>query len=194
MASSVGGEGDSSNSSGSSADWQGISLRASTLGMVRYFHLLGRGPSRFRTEHIGQSSSPRDLTHPAEGSGNSLRSNRGSALLQKLGLAPWWGARIGTFFKAFYDWCSWIPNAPPTMRCPPPTEKGKTTIEYIIKSLPDRGRSCWHLGAVWALSQFQENEVFLGIYPDEHFTEKPVKEAMRKFRKNLDGIASYIAE
>ncbi|XP_026544259.1 arachidonate 5-lipoxygenase isoform X2 [Notechis scutatus] len=93
-----------------------------------------------------------------------------------------------------YDWCSWIPNAPPTMRCPPPTEKGKTTIEYIIKSLPDRGRSCWHLGAVWALSQFQENEVFLGIYPDEHFTEKPVKEAMRKFRKNLDGIASYIAE
>ncbi|XP_070796966.1 polyunsaturated fatty acid 5-lipoxygenase isoform X3 [Pituophis catenifer annectens] len=93
-----------------------------------------------------------------------------------------------------YDWCSWIPNAPPTMRCPPPTEKGKTTIEYIIKSLPDRGRSCWHLGAVWALSQFQENEVFLGIYPDEHFTEKPVKEAMRKFRKNLDRIASYIAE
>ncbi|KAK9403786.1 Arachidonate 5-lipoxygenase [Crotalus adamanteus] len=93
-----------------------------------------------------------------------------------------------------YDWCSWIPNAPPTMRCPPPIEKGKTTIDYIIKSLPDRGRSCWHLGAVWALSQFQENEVFLGIYPDEHFIEKPVKEAMRKFRKNLDGIASYIAE
>ncbi|XP_070796967.1 polyunsaturated fatty acid 5-lipoxygenase isoform X4 [Pituophis catenifer annectens] len=37
-------------------------------------------------------------------------------------------------------------------------------------------------------------QVFLGIYPDEHFTEKPVKEAMRKFRKNLDRIASYIAE
>ncbi|XP_063154677.1 polyunsaturated fatty acid 5-lipoxygenase [Candoia aspera] len=93
-----------------------------------------------------------------------------------------------------YDWCSWIPNAPPTMRCPPPTEKGKTTIEYIIESLPDRGRSCWHLGAVWALSQFQENEVFLGVYPDEHFIDKPVKEAMRKFRKSLDGITSYIAE
>ncbi|KAM3840220.1 polyunsaturated fatty acid 5-lipoxygenase isoform 2-T2 [Vipera latastei] len=93
-----------------------------------------------------------------------------------------------------YDWCSWIPNAPPTMRCPPPTEKGETTIEYIIKSLPDRGRSCWHLGAVWALSQFQENEVFLGMYPDEHFIEKPVKEAMKKFRKSLDGIASFIAE
>nr|XP_060630271.1 polyunsaturated fatty acid 5-lipoxygenase isoform X1 [Anolis sagrei ordinatus] len=93
-----------------------------------------------------------------------------------------------------YDWCSWIPNAPPTMRCPPPTEKGSATIEYIIASLPDRGRSCWHLGAVWALSQFQENEVFLGMYPDEHFIEKPVKEAMKKFRKNLDDITSDISE
>ncbi|XP_030343676.1 arachidonate 5-lipoxygenase isoform X4 [Strigops habroptila] len=57
-----------------------------------------------------------------------------------------------------YDWCSWIPNAPPTMRCPPPTEKGTVTIEQIVESLPDRGRSCWHLGAVWALSQFQDSE------------------------------------
>ncbi|KAJ1142994.1 hypothetical protein NDU88_009306, partial [Pleurodeles waltl] len=57
-----------------------------------------------------------------------------------------------------YDWCSWIPNAPPTMRNPPPTQKGVVTIEHIIETLPDRGRSCWHLGAVWALSQFQENE------------------------------------
>ncbi|XP_015143934.3 polyunsaturated fatty acid 5-lipoxygenase isoform X2 [Gallus gallus] len=93
-----------------------------------------------------------------------------------------------------YDWCSWIPNAPPTMRCPPPTEKGTVTIEQIVESLPDRGRSCWHLGAVWALSQFQDNELFLGMYPDEHFVEKPVKEAMAKFRKNLDEIVSAITE
>lgn len=45
------------------------------------------------------------------------------------------------------------------MRCPPPTEKGTVTIEQIVESLPDRGRSCWHLGAVWALSQFQDKEV-----------------------------------
>ncbi|XP_010127534.1 PREDICTED: arachidonate 5-lipoxygenase, partial [Chlamydotis macqueenii] len=93
-----------------------------------------------------------------------------------------------------YDWCSWIPNAPPTMRRPPPTEKGTVTIEQIVESLPDRGRSCWHLGAVWALSQFQDSELFLGTYPDEHFVEKPVKEAMAKFRKNLDEIVNAIAE
>ncbi|XP_030059340.1 arachidonate 5-lipoxygenase [Microcaecilia unicolor] len=93
-----------------------------------------------------------------------------------------------------YDWCSWIPNAPPTMRCPPPTEKGTITIEHIIESLPDRGRSCWHLGAVWALSQFQDNELFLGMYTDEHFTEKPVKEAMLTFRKALNDISSFIQD
>ncbi|XP_030627290.1 polyunsaturated fatty acid 5-lipoxygenase isoform X2 [Chanos chanos] len=91
-----------------------------------------------------------------------------------------------------YDWCSWIPNSPPTMRKPPPTEKGQVDIKYIVESLPDRGRSCWHLGAVWALSQFQENELFLGMYPDEHFTEKPVKEAMETFRKKLTEISKFI--
>ncbi|XP_025773601.1 arachidonate 5-lipoxygenase [Puma concolor] len=93
-----------------------------------------------------------------------------------------------------YDWCSWIPNAPPTMRAPPPTTKGVVTIEQIVDTLPDRGRSCWHLGAVWALSQFQDNELFLGMYPEEHFIEKPVKEAMARFRKNLAAIVSVIAE
>lgn len=71
-----------------------------------------------------------------------------------------------------YDWCSWIPNAPPTMRAPPPTAKGVVTIEQIVDTLPDRGRSCWHLGAVWALSQFQENEVRPGIAGNsvDHFS------------------------
>uniref|UniRef100_A0A7N8XHX2 Arachidonate 5-lipoxygenase a n=1 Tax=Mastacembelus armatus TaxID=205130 RepID=A0A7N8XHX2_9TELE len=91
-----------------------------------------------------------------------------------------------------YDWCSWIPNAPPTMRRPPPNQKGLADVNMIIESLPDRGRSSWHLGAVWALSQYQENELYLGMYPDEHFIEKPVKVAMEKFRKELAGITSLI--
>uniref|UniRef100_A0A8C2RZT1 Lipoxygenase domain-containing protein n=1 Tax=Capra hircus TaxID=9925 RepID=A0A8C2RZT1_CAPHI len=104
------------------------------------------------------------------------------------------GHPAGSVTVPQYDWCSWIPNAPPTMRAPPPTAKGVVTIEQIVDTLPDRGRSCWHLGAVWALSQFQDNELFLGMYPEEHFIEKPVKEAMARFRKNLDSIVSVIAE
>ncbi|XP_049646630.1 polyunsaturated fatty acid 5-lipoxygenase isoform X3 [Suncus etruscus] len=37
-------------------------------------------------------------------------------------------------------------------------------------------------------------QLFLGMYPEEHFIEKPVKEAMARFRKNLDTIVSKIAE
>ncbi|MCJ8730663.1 hypothetical protein PDJAM_G00187030 [Pangasius djambal] len=91
-----------------------------------------------------------------------------------------------------YDWCSWIPNSPPTMRKPPPTKKGQVDIEFIVNSLPDRGRSCWHLGAVWALSQFQDNELFLGMYSDEHFIDKPVKKAMEAFREKLDELSKAI--
>ncbi|XP_061644796.1 polyunsaturated fatty acid 5-lipoxygenase-like isoform X1 [Phyllopteryx taeniolatus] len=91
-----------------------------------------------------------------------------------------------------YDWYSWIPNAPSTMRKPPPKQKGLANVNLIIDSLPDRGRSSWHLGAVWALSQYQENELYLGMYLDEHFIEKPVKAAMEKFRKTLAEISSAI--
>ncbi|KAM8860360.1 polyunsaturated fatty acid 5-lipoxygenase [Spinachia spinachia] len=91
-----------------------------------------------------------------------------------------------------YDWYSWIPNAPSTMRRPPPTQKGLANVNVVIESLPDRGRSSWHLGAVWALSQYQEGELYLGMYPDEHFIEKPVKAAMEKFRKQLAEISGSI--
>ncbi|XP_075874642.1 polyunsaturated fatty acid 5-lipoxygenase [Nelusetta ayraudi] len=91
-----------------------------------------------------------------------------------------------------YDWCSWIPNAPSTMRQPPPTKKGLADMRLILESLPDRGRSSWHLGAVWALSQYQDTELYLGMYPEEHFIEKPVKDAMEKFRKQLAEITSAI--
>lgn len=80
-------------------------------------------------------------------------------------MGSYWASWVPTLLVLLsqYDWCSWIPNAPPTMRAPPPTAKGVVTIEQIVDTLPDRGRSCWHLGAVWALSQFQENEVRPGI-------------------------------
>ncbi|CAJ1067411.1 polyunsaturated fatty acid 5-lipoxygenase-like [Xyrichtys novacula] len=91
-----------------------------------------------------------------------------------------------------FDWCSWIPNAAPTMRRPPLNQKGVTDMNFIMESLPDRGRCSWHLGAIWALSKYQENELYLGMYPDEHFTEKPVKEAMENFRKQLAEITSSI--
>ncbi|XP_073779153.1 arachidonate 5-lipoxygenase b, tandem duplicate 3 isoform X1 [Danio rerio] len=91
-----------------------------------------------------------------------------------------------------FDWFAWVPNTPSTMRKPPPTEKGKVDMKYIMESLPDRGRSGWHLGALWSLSQFQDNELFLGEYPDKYFTEEPAIEAIKNFRKTLVDITKII--
>ncbi|XP_043093193.1 polyunsaturated fatty acid 5-lipoxygenase-like isoform X2 [Puntigrus tetrazona] len=91
-----------------------------------------------------------------------------------------------------YDWFAWVPNCPSTMRKPPPTQKGQVDMKYIMESLPDRTRSSWHLGAVWALSQFQDEEVLLGVYPNKHFTEKSVTEATKSFRKKLVEVTNII--
>jgi len=58
-----------------------------------------------------------------------------------------------------FDWYGWIPNNPSTMRKAPPKLKGQVDMDYIMESLPDHQRSCKVLGTVWALSQFQNNEV-----------------------------------
>ncbi|CAM4663559.1 unnamed protein product [Leuciscus chuanchicus] len=91
-----------------------------------------------------------------------------------------------------FDWFSWIPNSPSTMRKPPPAQKGQVDMKYIMESLPDRGRSSWVLGITWALSQFQDNELFLGEYPDMYFTEQPVMEAAKTFRKKLAEVTNII--
>uniref|UniRef100_A0A8C1J3G2 Lipoxygenase domain-containing protein n=1 Tax=Cyprinus carpio TaxID=7962 RepID=A0A8C1J3G2_CYPCA len=91
-----------------------------------------------------------------------------------------------------FDWYGWIPNSPSTMRKPPPQQKGQVDLKYIMESLPDRECSSSALGTVWALSQTQENELFLGMYPDMYFTEQPVKEAIKTFRHNLDEVTNII--
>lgn len=71
---------------------------------------------------------------------------------------------------------------PPPPPPPPPKgsllelDKAYQSIRYPLKLFP-------------CLSQ-----LFLGMYPEEHFIEKPVKEAMIRFRKNLEAIVSVIAE
>ncbi|XP_032463550.1 arachidonate 5-lipoxygenase isoform X4 [Phocoena sinus] len=84
-----------------------------------------------------------------------------------------------------YDWYSWIPNAPPTMRAPPPKVKGVVTIEQIVDMLPDRGRSCWHLGAVWALSQFQDNEASVWVCKWAYHPQQSLAVAVLGWREGL---------
>ncbi|XP_056615261.1 polyunsaturated fatty acid 5-lipoxygenase-like [Triplophysa dalaica] len=90
------------------------------------------------------------------------------------------------------DWHAWIPNSPPNMRKQPPQNKDFVNLEYIMDTLPDRDCSINVLGTAWGLSRFQENERFLGMYPDRHFIEEPVKEAIKTFRMKLDDLTDSI--
>ncbi|XP_059360571.1 polyunsaturated fatty acid 5-lipoxygenase-like [Carassius carassius] len=89
-----------------------------------------------------------------------------------------------------FDWYGWIPNGPSMIRKPPPQQKGQVDMKYIMESLPDRESSSKALGTVWALSQTEKNELFLGMYPDMYFTEQPAKEAIKTFRHKLDEVTN----
>uniref|UniRef100_A0A8C1HZ32 Arachidonate 5-lipoxygenase-like n=1 Tax=Cyprinus carpio carpio TaxID=630221 RepID=A0A8C1HZ32_CYPCA len=91
-----------------------------------------------------------------------------------------------------FDWYAWIPNSPSTMRKPPPQKKGQVDMEYIMDSLPDRDCSCKALATVWALTQTEYNELFLGMYPDMYFTEQPAKEAIKTFHHKLEEVTNII--
>ncbi|XP_043093196.1 LOW QUALITY PROTEIN: polyunsaturated fatty acid 5-lipoxygenase-like [Puntigrus tetrazona] len=134
----------------------------------------------------GMKNSPKDCVFP-----NSLKTRE--QLVEYLTVVIFTAsAQHAAVNFGQYDWFAWVPNCPSTMRKPPPTQKGQVDMKYIMESLPDRTRSSWHLGAVWALSQFQDEEVLLGVYPNKHFTEKSVTEATKTFRKKLVEVTNII--
>ena len=58
-----------------------------------------------------------------------------------------------------FDIYSFAPNAPFSLRQPPPTEKGVTTITDILESLPNIFTAGLGIGLVFALAQFSPDEV-----------------------------------
>ncbi|KAG2468361.1 LOX5 lipoxygenase, partial [Polypterus senegalus] len=90
-----------------------------------------------------------------------------------------------------YDWCSWVPNTPCTMRSPPPPKKGLATMELIMNTLPDIHQSCTEVAITWVLSREQPIAVFLGHYP-EYFTEETARAHIKKFQEALGEIEKSI--
>ena len=58
-----------------------------------------------------------------------------------------------------FDEYSFAPNAPFSMRQPPPTEKGKVTVQQVLDSLPDENSIIVDLLLVNQLSQYSDDEV-----------------------------------
>ncbi|XP_066445142.1 polyunsaturated fatty acid lipoxygenase ALOX15B-like [Eleutherodactylus coqui] len=93
-----------------------------------------------------------------------------------------------------FDFYSWMPNGPASMKRPPPTAKGVTTIQSILDALPAVNTTTSQLVVVWQLSSEPQDKRPLGCYPDEHFTEETPQLFIEDFQEKLTEISKTINE
>uniref|UniRef100_A0A5F8H3X7 Arachidonate 15-lipoxygenase type B n=1 Tax=Monodelphis domestica TaxID=13616 RepID=A0A5F8H3X7_MONDO len=83
------------------------------------------------------------------------------------------------------DWYTWVPNAPDTMRQPPPTTKD-VTLEMVMATMPKVYQSCLQIAMTWLLSRVQPNRVLLGYPKEEYFSGPESKAVLSRFQEDLD--------
>ncbi|XP_066119004.1 polyunsaturated fatty acid lipoxygenase ALOX15-like [Saccopteryx bilineata] len=89
------------------------------------------------------------------------------------------------------DWYSWVPNAPCTMRQPPPTTKD-ATLETVMATLPNVHQASLQMSITWQLGRRQPVMVALGQHEEEYFGGPEPKAVLNKFRKELAALDKEI--
>ncbi|XP_070249236.1 polyunsaturated fatty acid lipoxygenase ALOX12-like [Myotis yumanensis] len=90
------------------------------------------------------------------------------------------------------DWFLWVPNAPSTMRMPPPTTKEDVTMATLMGSLPNARQSCLQMLFVRQVSLQQPNLIPLGYHTEEYFSGPEPKAMLRQFQADLDNLEREI--
>ncbi|XP_066219377.1 polyunsaturated fatty acid lipoxygenase ALOX12-like isoform X1 [Saccopteryx leptura] len=94
--------------------------------------------------------------------------------------------------QGLFDWCSWVPNTPFSMRMPPPTTKEDVTMATLMGSLPDVQQSCIQMAITWPLSRPHADVVPLGHHKEEYFSGPEPKAVLRQFQMDLDKLEREI--
>lgn len=87
-----------------------------------------------------------------------------------------------------------VPNAPLMLRAAPPTTKNGITMTTLLHSLPRTADVANQLSIMYALSRYSVGEIFLGTFPEIHFSEAAPNEAAKKFKEKLDALSADIEE
>ncbi|CAM9125217.1 unnamed protein product [Bubo scandiacus] len=93
-----------------------------------------------------------------------------------------------------YDLGAYMPNAPSSMRHPPPREKGKAFLQHFLDTVPEVDTTANILVALILLSSRLKDVRLLGQYPEERFTELEPRRLIRAFQGRLEEIRDHIEE
>uniref|UniRef100_A0A1B8XZG1 Arachidonate lipoxygenase 3 n=1 Tax=Xenopus tropicalis TaxID=8364 RepID=A0A1B8XZG1_XENTR len=91
-----------------------------------------------------------------------------------------------------FDFFSWMPNGPSTMRKPPPTTKGTTTYQSILETLPAINTTATAMVTVNLLSKEPLDQRPLGKYKNVNFVEDAPKKCIEQFKEKLSEISKDI--
>ncbi|XP_042073197.1 hydroperoxide isomerase ALOXE3 isoform X2 [Haplochromis burtoni] len=93
-----------------------------------------------------------------------------------------------------YDFGAWMPNYPTTMQLPPPTTKGEANENTMLEKFPEVNTTVHGMGTMWLLSKSSADCVFLGNYPEEHFTEEVPLKKIKQFQEDLGKLSADIED
>ncbi|XP_036955707.1 polyunsaturated fatty acid lipoxygenase ALOX15B-like isoform X2 [Acanthopagrus latus] len=91
-----------------------------------------------------------------------------------------------------YDFDGWMPNAPTSLQCPPPTKKGTTNEATMLDTFPDVSTTVHGMAVVWLLSKQSTDFVPLGHYPKNHFTEETPCKLIKEFQERLEEFEANV--
>uniref|UniRef100_A0A3Q0T5U1 Lipoxygenase domain-containing protein n=1 Tax=Amphilophus citrinellus TaxID=61819 RepID=A0A3Q0T5U1_AMPCI len=91
-----------------------------------------------------------------------------------------------------YDFGAWMPNSPTSLQLPPPTKKGTASEQSMLDSFPDVNTTVHGMAIMWLLSKQSSDSLFLGQYPDQHFTEDVPHQKIREFQEDLKKLSADI--
>ncbi|XP_076140863.1 polyunsaturated fatty acid lipoxygenase ALOX15B-like [Alosa pseudoharengus] len=93
-----------------------------------------------------------------------------------------------------FDFGGWMPNYPTALRKPPPKEKGQTTMDTILETLPDIGTTVNAMAVLSLLSKTFSDQHILGSFPEDLFDEEVPCKIIADFQKDLRELSDLIEE
>uniref|UniRef100_A0A8C1UQC2 Si:dkey-17e16.9 n=1 Tax=Cyprinus carpio TaxID=7962 RepID=A0A8C1UQC2_CYPCA len=91
-----------------------------------------------------------------------------------------------------FDYGSWFPNAPGSLKQPPPTSKGSSDKNTLLDTLPDMNTSAYLVSVFWLPSKPSSDLVSLGQYPEDYFCQMAPQKRIRDFQAELSFFSKAI--